>query len=231
MSLTGLLFHLLLGQRLPISGGTLEVPGAHGPVSIRRDGYGIPHIEAQGDDDAWYGLGFCQGQDRAFQLETLLRVTRGTLAELTGAEALPVDRLSRRIGFYRSAQAQLDALDGKVRAMLEAYARGVSDGAATGCRRRAHEFVLLRARPTPFTAADVLGVIKLMAFRLASNSFRASRSSFRSPAKLPSMPAMSCSSLSIWDLRNSVISAGRFADSIFSPGQPALRACCLLSGQ
>jgi penicillin amidase len=169
MNLPKLVFELLLGRRLPIIAGRLGVPGIHGPIAIRRDRYGIPHIEAEGDDDAWYGLGFCQGQDRAFQLETLLRAVRGTLAELVGAESLPVDRLSRRIGFYRAAQAQLDALDGEIRSMLEAYVRGVNDGTTVGCRRKAHEFVLLRARPTPFTAADVLGMVKLMCFTLASN--------------------------------------------------------------
>ena len=59
-------FRLLLGQRAPIVDGTLEVDGVHQPLLIRRDAYGIPYIEAEGDEDAWYGLGFCHGQDRAF---------------------------------------------------------------------------------------------------------------------------------------------------------------------
>ena len=39
-----------------------------------------------------FAIGFCQGQDRAFQLEVLHRVARGTVAELIGPPALPVDR-------------------------------------------------------------------------------------------------------------------------------------------
>ena len=94
MNLVRAVFGLLLGRRLPITAGTLELPGVSEAVLIRRDGYGIPYVEAEGDADAWYGLGFCHGQDRAFQIETLLRTVRGTLAELVGPTGLPVDRLS-----------------------------------------------------------------------------------------------------------------------------------------
>ena len=169
MSIHRLLFRLLLGRRLPVTAGTLNVPGVTRPVVIRRDGYGIPYIEAEEDEDAWYGVGFCQGQDRAFKLEVLLRVARGTLAEIVGPRALPIDRLSRRIGFFHSAQPQLEVLDPKIRGIMEAFARGVTDGSRLGCRRPAHEFTLLRTRPTLYTAADVLATSKLQSFALASN--------------------------------------------------------------
>ena len=51
----------LFGRRLPRVDGTVEVTGTDGPVVIRRDGYGVPHIRADSDDDAWFALGFCQG--------------------------------------------------------------------------------------------------------------------------------------------------------------------------
>lgn len=169
MNIAKTIFRLLLGQRFPTTTGSLEVAGIDRPVVIRRDRYGITYVEAEGDTDAWYGLGFCHGQDRAFQLETLSRLVRGTTAELIGPPMLPLDRLSRRIGFQRVADGQLEALDDDTRAMLEAYARGVTDGATVGCARPAHEFALLRAQPTPYRASDALGVLLIMAFSLASN--------------------------------------------------------------
>lgn len=168
-SLPRLLFRLLLGRRLPVTRGTLRVSGARRSIVVRRDRYGIPHIQAESDEDAWYGLGFCQGQDRAFQLETLLRVARGTLAELVGVEGLPIDRLSRRIGFARAAEKQMPVLSEEVKRTLEAFSAGVTEGSRVGCRRKPHEFTLLRARPTPFGAADVVAIIKLQSFGLASN--------------------------------------------------------------
>jgi penicillin amidase len=169
MNVPRFLFRLVFGRRLPITTGTLAVTGIEGPVLIQRDKYGIPYIEAEKDDDAWYGLGFCQGQDRSFQIEGLLRASRGTLAELTGREFLSMDRLCRRIGFRHAAEKQLEVLDDKTRQTLEAFARGVTDGSKIGCRRKAHEFSLLRTKPTPFLPTDVLAITKLMSFNLASN--------------------------------------------------------------
>ncbi|MDQ3643612.1 MAG: penicillin acylase family protein, partial [Actinomycetota bacterium] len=163
------LFGLLLGRRLPTVTGTIEVPGVDGQVLIRRDRFGVPCIEAGDDHDAWFGLGFCQGQDRAWQLESLLRVVRGTLAALIGDDGVPVDRVARRIGWHRSAQGQLAVLGDSERAVIEAFAAGVTQGARRGSSRLAHEFTLLRSGPTPYEAADVLGISKLMAFVLSSN--------------------------------------------------------------
>jgi penicillin amidase len=169
VNLPRLLLRLLLGRRLPRTRGTLAVPSLRGPVRVRRDRWGIPHIEAGDDLDAHFGVGFCHGQDRAFQLEVLLGTVRGTLAELIGPAGLPVDRLSRRIGFFHAAGRQWPVLDADVRAMLEAYARGVTAGATLGSPRRAHEFVLLRAGPTPWTPLDSVGMLKLVSFTLCSN--------------------------------------------------------------
>ena len=163
------MFGLLLGRRLPTVTGTIEVPGVEGQVLIRRDRFGVPCIEAGDDHDAWFGLGFCQGQDRGWQLESLLRVVRGTLAALVGDDGVPVDRVARRIGWRRAAEGQLAVLGDSERAVIEAFAAGVTQGARRGSPRRAHEFSLLRSGPTPYEATDVLGISKLMAFVLSSN--------------------------------------------------------------
>jgi penicillin amidase len=94
-----------MGRRLPRTGGTVAVAGLGVPAAIQRDAFGIPHIEAADDADAAFALGFCHAQDRAFQLETMLRAARGTVSALVGAEgsALAVDRVSRRFGFHRAA--------------------------------------------------------------------------------------------------------------------------------
>jgi penicillin amidase len=164
-----LFLRLLLGRRLPRTQGTLRVPGPQTNLRIHRDRWGIPYIEADNELDAYFGIGFCHGQDRAFQLEILLRVVRGTLCELVGRNALPIDRLSRRIGFHRASVEQWPLLDAEVRATLEAYALGIQAGATHGLPRRPHEFALLDGQPTPWTPFDSLGVVKLVSFALASN--------------------------------------------------------------
>ena len=158
-----------LGKRMPTVDGHLEVPGIKGRVLIRRDAFGIPHIDARNEADAWYAWGFCQGQDRAFQIETRVRVVRGRLAELIGPEGLPVDRLSRRMGLARHAQAQFEVLNDHGRSTIQAFCRGVIEGSRIGATRRAHEFRLLNVRPTPLEPSDVLGSLALVSFLLASN--------------------------------------------------------------
>lgn len=163
------LFRLVLGDRLPVTTGTVRVDGLSAPVAIHRDRWSVPHIRAESLADAFYGLGFCQGQDRAFQVETYKRVAAGTLSELVGAQGLPVDRLTRRLGLHRRAEAQLPDLRSDLRAQVEAFALGITDGATVGSTAAAHEFSLLRARPTPHTAVDVLATLKLQAFLLAGS--------------------------------------------------------------
>jgi len=162
-------FRILYGQRLPVTAGILQVRGIDSPVTIRRDAFGIPYIEAGSDTDAWYGLGFCHGQDRAFQIELYLRIACGTLAELVGQGVLSVDRISRRVGFLRAAREQFPLLGEHTRKMLTSYALGVTDGARLGCRKAAHEFSLLQNHPSIYKPEDTLAVIKLMSFLMATN--------------------------------------------------------------
>ena len=169
MNIPPWLFRLALGRRLPTISGEIEVPGVQTPITIRRDRFGIPYVEADTDEDAWYGVGFCQGQDRAFQLEMLLRVARGTVSELSGPAGLGVDRLARRLGFTEGAERQVRLIDPDIVANIEAFARGINDGVRLGTRRRAHEFTLLRAEPTPYSLVDIVAAAKLQAFVLASN--------------------------------------------------------------
>jgi len=157
----------ILGRRMPRTRGAARVRGIRAPVSIRRDRWGIPHIDASTDDDAWFGLGFCHGQDRGFQLELLARAGRGTLAELLGAGGLRIDRLSRTLGFRRLAAAQVGVLDADVVAALEAYVAGVN--AAAVVTPRPHELVLLRAHRSRWEVQDVLAFLGLQSLSLASN--------------------------------------------------------------
>ncbi|HLF70743.1 MAG TPA: penicillin acylase family protein, partial [Dehalococcoidia bacterium] len=160
---------LLLGRRAPLTDGLIYLEGLRRPLSIRRDRFGIAYIDAETDEDAWFGLGFCQAQDRAFQLELRLRTVRGVLSQLFGPETVNIDRLARRIGFVESAKRQLDVLEPDVRAQIEAFVAGINAGQTAGLPRSTPEFGLLRVQPTPWTPADVLAVGKLMSFLLVGN--------------------------------------------------------------
>ena len=77
----------LLGRGCPEHFAAAHRRPAHDGPSHPSRPLGHPHVDAASDDDAWFGLGFCHAQDRAFQLETLLRAGRGTLSAMVGPAA------------------------------------------------------------------------------------------------------------------------------------------------
>ena len=156
-----------LGRRLPRTRGSLRVAGLEAEISIYCDRWGIPHIDASNDVDAWFGLGFCHAQDRGFQLELLQRAGRGTLSEIVGPATLSIDRLSRTLGFRRLAEALRRLLHADVAATVEAYVAGVNAG--TAASPRPHELVLLRAHRSAWEVEDVLAFLGLQSLALAGN--------------------------------------------------------------
>jgi penicillin G amidase len=158
-----------LGARRPLISGRLAVDGLRGEVVISRDRFGVPYVRAAGEHDVWFGQGFCHAQDRGFQLEAVLRVGRGTLAELVGPPAVAVDRFTRRVGLHRAARRHLPRLGDTARATIEAYAAGINAAHAGGAAPVPHELALLRARPSAWTATDVLAYVNLQALSLNGN--------------------------------------------------------------
>src|SRR5215203_7565350 len=106
--------------------GTLAVHGPYAPVTIRRDAYGVAHVSAENEHDAWFGQGFAAAQDRLWQMEYDRRRAAGRWAEVAGPVALPADRQARRLQLARAAQADLAAMSDETRAMFQAYADGVN---------------------------------------------------------------------------------------------------------
>ena len=169
MNFPKFLFGLLLGKRLPNLDGKIQVVGIDSNIEIIRDVWGIPYIDASTTTDAWFGLGFCQGQDRSFQLELIQRLSRGTLSEVFGSKTVSVDRLSRQIGFHRSSESQFEKLDDNTKTYMQAFSNGVNQGRKKGSSKKSHEFSLLKFEPSLFTPEDSLGTLKLFGFQMGSN--------------------------------------------------------------
>ncbi len=153
---------------LPKTRGRIEVPGLEGPVLIRRDRWGVPHIEAAGPADLWFSLGFVHGQDRFWQTDFYRRVASGRLSEFAGPEGLPVDRLMRTLGMRWAAEREVEALAPGLRAQIERYCEGINQGVMSA-PALPFEHRLLRLSFEPITVADVLTIGKLLAFGLSTN--------------------------------------------------------------
>jgi penicillin G amidase len=162
--------YLWLRQSLPQVDGEIRVQGLVAPVTVVRDQWAIPHIEAESLEDAAFALGFVHAQDRLWQMEFQRRVGAGRLAEIVGEGALPTDRFMRTLGLHRRAHASFAHLAPATRAWLEAYAAGVNACLKTRRGPLPPEFLILGHHEIePWTVADSLVWLRVMALDLGTN--------------------------------------------------------------
>ncbi|MEZ4330736.1 MAG: penicillin acylase family protein [Myxococcota bacterium] len=149
------------------SSGTIRIASLRDPVEILRDGRGIPHVYAQREAEAWFGVGFAHAEDRLAQMIALRRRAYGRSAEIEGEAALPGDRLARLLEIERAARAAAAALPAASRAVLEAYAAGVEARMARVREARAPVPAQLgqAIEDVPrWEPADSLAVVKLVSW-------------------------------------------------------------------
>ena len=161
-------WHWLARRPLPKRRGTIRLPGLEGRVEVRRDRWGVPHIEAEAHRDLYFAEGFVHAQDRLWQMDFYRRVVEGRVAEMAGEEGLPIDRLMRTLGVHRIAAREEAALDPALRAILERFCEGVN-AAAEEAPALPFEMQLLRLEFKPWRPVDILGLGKLLAFGLSTN--------------------------------------------------------------
>jgi acyl-homoserine lactone acylase PvdQ len=101
---------------------------AAGPVTLRRDTWGVPHIEASSPADAAFAIGYAQAEDRLEDIYKNIRTAVGSMAEAFGPSYVQQDYIMRLVknaerceGYWNTAPAHLKELgDGFMRG-VEAY--------------------------------------------------------------------------------------------------------------
>lgn len=139
---------------LPRVDGTLHVAGLSQPVTVRRDGHGVPHIAAANMDDLVVAQGYVTAQDRLWQLDMLRRFASGNLAEILGPRAVEHDRAQRIFELGHAADAALAVMGPAEKHSLQEYARGVNAYIAQTQDHLPAEFRLLHYCPAPWSPRD-----------------------------------------------------------------------------
>src|ERR1043165_1218652 len=150
----------------------VQIKGIKDRITIRRVERGIPYVEAQNDEDLFFGQGYATAQDRLWQMDLFRRTASGELAEILGAGpnniALDQDKLHRTYGFRQAAEAELANASPQTRAILEAYARGINAFASSlDPKSMPPEFQILNYSFRPWTPTDSLVVVKIFAEALS----------------------------------------------------------------
>lgn len=170
-----LLLLLILGLLIfifwqsPKYNGEVKITGMKEPVEVHYDKFGIPHIYAQNETDAYRALGYVHAQDRLFQLEMMRRVGSGTLAEFLGKDLLEIDQFFHTLGIPKhskeSATAFLAQGETPWKKAAEAYLTGVNEFIENGTLPV--EYLLLGEKPRPYTFEDMHSIIGYMSFTFA----------------------------------------------------------------
>jgi len=154
--------------KLPQREGEVAIAGLQAPVSVRYDSRGVPHLQAQNEQDLYRALGYVHAQDRLFQMEIMRRLARGELAEVLGEKLVPTDTLFRSLRIRDQATLMVQRQDRQSPAWqaLQAYLEGINSWQAS--HPKPIEFDLLGITPRPFTAEDTLSIAGYLAYSFAA---------------------------------------------------------------
>ena len=115
---------------VPDYSGDKQLKGLNKQVDVYYDNFGVPHIYAQNEEDAYFALGYVVAQDRLFQLEMIKRLASGRLSELLGNSMVKTDRFFRTLGLNRhakwSAQEFLKRSPQPIQQSVKAYIAGIN---------------------------------------------------------------------------------------------------------
>ncbi|PTX61400.1 penicillin amidase [Kordia periserrulae] len=162
--IAGFIFYRTL---LPTYDGSFDIENIQEEVTIHYDTYGIPHIYAQNEEDAFTALGFVHAQDRLWQMEVIRRIAPARLSEIFGETTIDTDRFFATIGIDEASEITLQTADKNSESyqLMQAYVNGVNQFIAQGATPV--EFYLTGIDKTEFTVKDIHNILGYMAFSFA----------------------------------------------------------------
>ena len=95
-------------------------------ITIKRDGYGTPHVYADSTYNLFYGYGYSIAQDRLFSLDMARRSGTGHVSEVLGAEFVDFDKQIRGNYWPWLIQEQLNKASKEQHDVLNGYAAGIN---------------------------------------------------------------------------------------------------------
>jgi acyl-homoserine-lactone acylase len=95
-------------------------------VTIRRDEWGVPHIDGPTDASVAFGMAYVQCEDYFWQVEDSYIQSVGRYSEIVGPAGLPGDVMNRMFEIPQRAQQELTELPQKYREIVTAYSDGVN---------------------------------------------------------------------------------------------------------
>jgi len=158
---------LLKNSLKPDYKGELNLPSLQNEVEVYYDDYGVPHIYAQNQHDAYIALGYAHAQDRLWQMELVRRISAGRLSEILGKELIETDKFFLGLGIEAAAIKSIQKLDTTTQAykLTQAYLKGINQFIENGSTPV--EYRLIGIEKEKFTIKDIYNVFGYMSFGFA----------------------------------------------------------------
>ena len=96
---------IYLTSQKPQYSGSVPLKGLQAKTSVIFDFYGVPHIYAANEEDAYFALGYVHAQDRLFQMEMIRRVASGRLSEVFGKDFVTIDHFFKTLCLEEQADS------------------------------------------------------------------------------------------------------------------------------
>ena len=152
---------LLFGAALPGAAQPVQVAGLAQPARILVDRWGVPHIYAASQDDAFFVQGFNAARDRLFQIDLWRRRGLGELASVFGPAYLEQDRAARLFLYRGSMKPEWEAYGKDAQRTSARFVAGINayiDHIARKPELMPFEFRQLGYAPAKWRPEDVVRI-------------------------------------------------------------------------
>ena len=140
---------------------TIKVGGLEQGAEILVDRWGVPHIYAQSQDDAFFVQGFNAARDRLFQIDLWRRRGLGELASVFGPAYVEQDKATRLFLYRGDMEKEWQSYGKGAQRISERFVAGINayiDYAAQTPGALPFEFRQLGYAPAKWKAEDVVRI-------------------------------------------------------------------------
>jgi acyl-homoserine-lactone acylase len=155
--------------QLDAPSGNITIAGLKDTVTVRRDAYGIPFVEAKNMEDMAMAVGYVHASDRLAQMIGMKLISEGRLAEMAGPAVLNLDIYMRTFNLKGAAETLYKNINAENLRLLEFYSKGVNAYLEQHKDKLPPGLALAGYKPEAWQPIDSVKIFALLNFGLSMN--------------------------------------------------------------
>ena len=134
-------------------------------VTIKRNSFEIPCIEAKNENDLYFSIGNTIGNDRIFQMFLFKLEISGNLSKYFGNKYLENDKFIKILSLDNTADSIRETLSANTKNILKSYCDGINQAILDKTGNYPLPFVISDTKPLLWEITDVLKLYSLLYFK------------------------------------------------------------------